>query len=201
MPQATKPRKAPLQARSKMSVEAILEAAARFLEEGDYFQLTTNRIAERAGVGIATLYQYFPSKEAIVAELLRRERQVLLDELAERARASDGQPLAIAIDLWVEAALDHQFRRPKLARALEIAELYLEVADETQATLDAVDDVVADRLQRVGIAHPQRTASELAALTRSLGNAASQRGDFDRMALKRRILAAIRGYLAEVGVP
>lgn len=63
------PRKKPRQERSQATVEAILQAATYILQEDGWSKLTTNRVAERAGVNIASLYQYFPNKEAIVAEL------------------------------------------------------------------------------------------------------------------------------------
>src|SRR5688572_32794194 len=68
-------RRKPTQPRSRATVEAILQAAAYILVEEGWQALTTNRIAERAGVNIASLYQYFPNKEAIVAELQRRHVQ------------------------------------------------------------------------------------------------------------------------------
>ncbi len=81
------PRKRPRQERSRATVEALLEAATDILIRDGYAKLTTNRIAERAGVNIASLYQYFPGKEAIVAELRRRhgadERAELREALAE----------------------------------------------------------------------------------------------------------------------
>ncbi|MEQ9529911.1 MAG: helix-turn-helix domain-containing protein, partial [Parvibaculaceae bacterium] len=67
-----KPKKQPKQARSKASYDAVVSAAARLLRERGYEALTTNHIAEQAGVGIATLYEFFPNKEAIVAELTAR---------------------------------------------------------------------------------------------------------------------------------
>ena len=67
-----KPKKRPKQARSKASFDAILGAAARLLRERGYEALTTNHIAAQAGVGIATLYEFFPNKEAVVAELAAR---------------------------------------------------------------------------------------------------------------------------------
>lgn len=73
MPQNTETRRRrPLQSRSRQTVEAILEAAAQVLESHGPERATTNRIAERAGVSIGTLYQYFPNKEALYAELARR---------------------------------------------------------------------------------------------------------------------------------
>jgi AcrR family transcriptional regulator len=67
-----KPRKLPRQARSRASFEAIVEACARLLPEHGYAALSTNQIAERAGVGIGTLYEFFPNKESIVALLIER---------------------------------------------------------------------------------------------------------------------------------
>src|SRR5256885_17137254 len=67
-----KPRRRPRQERSRETVEAIVEAAAQVFERHGYAAGTTNRIAERAGVSIGSLYQYFPNKDAIVAELARR---------------------------------------------------------------------------------------------------------------------------------
>ncbi|MEM9460617.1 MAG: TetR/AcrR family transcriptional regulator [Myxococcota bacterium] len=73
MPQKTENRRRkPLQSRSRQTVEAILEAAAQILESHGPEQGNTNRIAQRAGVSIGTLYQYFPNKEALYAELARR---------------------------------------------------------------------------------------------------------------------------------
>jgi len=82
------PRKMPRQDRSRATVEAVLEATTDILIREGNMKLTTNRIAERAGVNIASLYQYFPGKEAIVAELRRRhgadQRTALRQVLAER---------------------------------------------------------------------------------------------------------------------
>lgn len=77
-------RKKPQQERSLAMVEALLEAAARvFVKEG-YAKATTNRIATAAGVSVGSLYQYFPSKDAIAVELLRRYRDGLVDLVASR---------------------------------------------------------------------------------------------------------------------
>jgi AcrR family transcriptional regulator len=66
------PRKLPKQARSEATVEAVLEAAAQIFERHGYAAGTTNRIAERAGVSIGSLYQYFPNKDAILVALVHR---------------------------------------------------------------------------------------------------------------------------------
>ncbi|MEE4160020.1 TetR/AcrR family transcriptional regulator [Pseudomonas viridiflava] len=69
---SVKPRKIPAQARSRATVDAIIQATTYILTKVGWDGLTTNAIAERAGVNIGSLYQFFPNKEAIIAELQRR---------------------------------------------------------------------------------------------------------------------------------
>ena len=64
-----KVRKVPHQERSKVMVDAILEAAAQVFAELGYARATTNKIAERAGVSVGSLYQYFPNKDSLIASL------------------------------------------------------------------------------------------------------------------------------------
>ncbi len=64
------PRKRPHQQRSAATVDAILEAAARILERKGLDALTTNVVAELAGISIGSLYQYVPGKAVILAELM-----------------------------------------------------------------------------------------------------------------------------------
>jgi len=58
-------RRTPRQARARATIATIFEAAIQILERGGYEALTTNRIAERAGVSVSTLYQYFENKDAL----------------------------------------------------------------------------------------------------------------------------------------
>ena len=66
-------RRSPRQARSRATWNAIVEASAQILEREGPEGLTTNDVAERAGVSIGTLYQYFPDKQAILIAAARRE--------------------------------------------------------------------------------------------------------------------------------
>jgi AcrR family transcriptional regulator len=78
----------PTQERSRATVEALVQATADILVRDGSAKLTTNRIAERAGVNVASLYQFFPGKEALVAEVSRRhvkeQRQAAREVLATR---------------------------------------------------------------------------------------------------------------------
>ena len=101
------PRKTAQQARSRATVEALLDATADILIRHGYAKLTTNRIAERAGVNIASLYQYFPGKEAIVAELRCRhgaeQRAAVRRVLTERRGRSFEATLRALVSTGIAA--------------------------------------------------------------------------------------------------
>ena len=73
----TSPRKMASQKRSRATVDALVEATARILMKEGYDRASTNKIAAMAGVSIGSLYQYFPSKEALVAAVIERHTQEL----------------------------------------------------------------------------------------------------------------------------
>ena len=77
-------RRLPRQARSQLKIELMFEAAMRLLDDGDVRTLTTNAVAERAGVSIGTLYQYFGDKESLLDALVERE----LGDMAGKVMAS-----------------------------------------------------------------------------------------------------------------
>src|SRR5260221_6217169 len=124
-------RKAPSQPRSARMVETIVEAAARILETRGLAGFNTNAVAERAGVSVGSLYQYFPSKEALVAALSNRERKLLAAAIAAAARPAADLNLAGALRRLARAAIRRQLARPDLARVLDFEEqrLALDEAD------------------------------------------------------------------------
>ncbi|WP_448869337.1 TetR/AcrR family transcriptional regulator, partial [Delftia acidovorans] len=69
-------RRQPVQARAQRTLQAIVQAAAQILVKEGEAALTTNRIAERAGVSIGTLYQYFPDKQAVFRAMVDGQRRV-----------------------------------------------------------------------------------------------------------------------------
>lgn len=83
-------KKHPAQGRSQATVVAVVEATAQLLAEQGYARLTTNHIAERAGVSIGSLYQYFPGKEAIVAQVAEK---LVNDVLADFGAGLLGLPV------------------------------------------------------------------------------------------------------------
>jgi len=78
-----KSRRTPRQARAEGTVDAILDAAFQLLEADGVEKLTTNHVAQRAGVSIGTVYQYFASKQDILAALAQRRAGAVRDAIAE----------------------------------------------------------------------------------------------------------------------
>ena len=113
-----KPRKQPRQERSKITVDAILTATARILTEEGYEKASTNRIAEVAGVSIGSLYQYFPNKESLVAELLKKHSNDMVEIMESKLNSLTDVPLEIAVPELVKAAIAAHAINPKLHRVL-----------------------------------------------------------------------------------
>ena len=84
-------KKEPRQARSKASVQAMVQACARILERRGYAGLSTNAIAEVAGVSIGSVYEYFPGKDAIVARLVQDMVAEVRAMLEGRLALTDGR--------------------------------------------------------------------------------------------------------------
>jgi AcrR family transcriptional regulator len=118
--QRLEPRKPPVQKRSKATVDEIISAAARVFEAHGYAAGTTNRIAEWAGVSIGTLYQYFPSKEAIAVSLLERHIADTDQRIHEWVghMVSEQHGLRAALHDYVTGMLEMHSGRPRLLHIL-----------------------------------------------------------------------------------
>lgn len=189
-----KPRKLPAQARSAETVKAILEAAARILETKGFDGYTTNAVADRAGVSIGSLYQYFPNKDAITKALIQRETSTLLAEI----KALDESDPTQGILHLIRAAVAHQLRRPTLARLLDFEETRLPLTKEVHH----VRDVICAALKTLLIsaytsihADITATAQDIVAIVKGMIDAAGERGEQDSQALQSRVARAVFGYL------
>ncbi|MEY4562414.1 MAG: hypothetical protein RLZZ618_1691 [Pseudomonadota bacterium] len=74
-------RKQPTQERAQQTIATIFEATAQIVEAEGEAGLSTNKVAKKAGFSVGTLYQYFPTKEAILVALIARERRRVMDEM------------------------------------------------------------------------------------------------------------------------
>lgn len=188
------PRKRPHQQRSAATVDAILEAAARILERKGLDALTTNAVAELAGVSIGSLYQYFSGKAAILAELIRRERLILLAGIDRIAHAPGDSPKDDVCSLiWIAVA--HQLLRPALARALEYGEATLPLGPETAKLTNELVRYMATLLERHGVSKVMEAAHDLVALAKGMIDAAGIAGESDQRVLVDRVCRAALGYL------
>lgn len=113
----TSPRKSPRQERSRATVDAILEATARVLLRDGYDRASTNRIAQAAGVSVGSLYQYFPSKEALAAALIDRH-MTETEALLQVPESEMGRPLPELARLLVRGMLRAHAVHPKLHQVL-----------------------------------------------------------------------------------
>lgn len=121
--QAAKPRKVQRrrakQPRAQTTVTAILDAAAQVLVRDGYVNASTNRIAERAGVSVGSVYEYFRNKEDLFDALIQRQAGDTLSRIVAEAPAP-GQPLEETLRSLVFAALAAQREYgPELYRQLE----------------------------------------------------------------------------------
>jgi AcrR family transcriptional regulator len=111
-------RKRPRQERSRATVEVILDATAQVLIRAGFDGLTTNTVAEVAGVSIGSVYQYFPNKMALVSALIERHLDsVHAAVFSELARVRD-LPLAAAVRAMIELMLRARAVNPEIHRVL-----------------------------------------------------------------------------------
>jgi AcrR family transcriptional regulator len=133
----TAPRKAPRQSRSQATVDALVEAGARALALEGYERANVNRIAELAGVSVGSLYQYFPSKEALVTAVSRRHSARMIEVFQKDILSLAFVPLheavrGVVLRVFEAYAVDPALRRVlvhevphlgALTRSLEFDEL------------------------------------------------------------------------------
>ena len=115
---ANRPRRQAKQERSRETVEALLEAAARVLQERGYTGATTNRIAEVAGASVGTLYEYFANKEAVYEALIQQE----IEAIAAAVQIADldlDAPLHDSLSQIVKLGMAAMSHGPDFLRALE----------------------------------------------------------------------------------
>ena len=142
-------RKTPRQGRAWQTVQTIFQATAQILVSEGATKLTTNRVAERAGFSIGTLYQYFPSMEAILLAMIDLERRRVVAQLdrlladAESSPAHPGDHLRLFVRTLITSfGTGDPARRILLKRAWtldhtpQVIAMVRQVADRIQVTLE-----------------------------------------------------------------
>jgi AcrR family transcriptional regulator len=112
------PRKTPVQARSTVTVEAIWEATIQVLLSHGADRLTTTRVAERAGVSVGTLYQYYPNKQSLLFAVLEEHLDKVSAGVEAACEQHHGEPLAEMVKAVVERFVDAKMERKDISMAL-----------------------------------------------------------------------------------
>jgi AcrR family transcriptional regulator len=118
---AFQPRKTPVQKRSTVTVEAIAEATIQVLLVVGLDRLTTSRVAERAGVSVGTLYQYYPNKRALLYAVLEVHSTKVAEAVENACRTYRGAAAKVLVAAVVEAFVNAKLERADVSTALYAA--------------------------------------------------------------------------------
>ncbi len=196
--QPLEPRRRPAGARARKTVDRILTATASLLDEVGFDDLNTNAIAERAEVNVASLYQYFPNKYAVLMALADRMRDEQLEMIA-----TEMQPGGV----WRErlrGLLDAYLRmfvsRPGFAELAVVMSSSPALREVDAASLAAETRLIADGLVAYGVegSRGEREAIARVMLEASRGvlPLARRAGPTQRKRLMRELTRMLEGYLA-----
>lgn len=187
---ALRPRKLPVQARSETTVLAIYEASVQVLLSVGYRKLTTTRVAERAGVSVGTLYQYFPNRQALIRAVLERYLGEMLASIAADCRSLKGGSLDEIATGTVDAMIAAKWRRLEVSRAMHEPQVDVGGAElvRASATNPGIGEVEVEPL-----------AVFLVMACTSMLQAAFIDYAADQQTIRAHMHAMVRGYLREMG--
>ena len=115
---AFEPRKTPIQERAAATVQAIFEATIQVLLSHGADRLTTTRVADRAGVSVGTLYQYYPNKQSLLLAAFEKHMEEVCEKVEGACARARRKPLAEMIQQLVEAFVDVKIERADISVAL-----------------------------------------------------------------------------------
>jgi len=195
----TKPRKEGSQERSRATVDALVEATARILVREGFDKASTNRIAAVAGVSVGSLYQYFPSKDAILVALMEQSLTVFSQSMAEAIDGAPGASLGGDLKYMLQMGLVSHMSRPNLVRLLEDEFQRLESHINKASSHVAVRAAVIRLLKRyeadIRVDNIETAAQDVGAIAKTLMSAAGERSESDWETVIDRIVRAMLGYL------
>lgn len=205
-PDAFKPRKTPRQARSAATVDAISKAAIQVLLAEGGHRLTTTRVAERAGVSVGTMYQYFPHKQALLYSVVQRHMTEYVEAFEAACLQHRSQSIAAMTEGIVNAFVDSKIRQPDVSRALyriaaelDTDELRIGMSrrlqDACSALLASATDTRFDDL-------PDVSFTLLTAMNGTMRAFFELGGQTPRVGmLRKQLLTLCRGYLVDAASP
>ena len=200
-----KPRKRPVQARSEATVSALFEASIQVLLAVGYRKFTTTRVAERAGVSVGSLYQYFPNRQALITAVIERHLEELRVTIEQHCRRLRGSTLDQQVKGLVDAVIAAKWENIEVSRALHEPLADIGGMQLVNAAAVKAAGAIAEVLRSCADAS-FRDVDRLALLTviscSSLMQAAitDQTGGIGREALRAHMRAMVLGYLREMRV-
>ena len=155
-----KPRKTPVQARSAATVEAIYDGAIQVLLKVGVKDITTTRIAERAGVSVGTLYQYHPNIQSLMTAVLERHLNYVSQAVTTACEQNHRQRLDVMIKAMVDAFVAAKTAHVDVSKALYAVNSDLNCADivrrfatkSTQAVQSMLETVTDYKIKNVPVA-------------------------------------------------
>jgi AcrR family transcriptional regulator len=180
-------------------VATLLEAATRvFVKEG-YAKATTNRIAAAAGVSVGSLYQYFPSKDAIAVELLRRYRDGLVELVGARLATATPETFTPVVRDLIGELLRAEGINPALHRVLIEQVLRTSARREMLGFEERLEAVLASamRAAKIELRDPHLSAFMLVRVVLSVvQSAVVERPKYKTAALADELTHLVIGYVA-----
>ena len=202
-PESLNPRKKPQQQRSRVTIDTIFEATIQVLLANGLDRITTIQIADRAGVSVGSLYQYFPNKQALLAAVVKRHISEVVDATIAACRSAHGKRIGEMCATMMAAFVDAKTRRPEVSRALYLPSAAVNadaiVKEEASRCALAVHDMLITASD-AKFAQPQLVTGVLIASivgpTKAVIERGGDRGTFEM--LKLHLTALSVGYLKEV---
>jgi AcrR family transcriptional regulator len=197
------PRKRPQQRRSRVTIDTIFEATIQVLLANGLDGITTIQIAERAGVSVGSLYQYFPNKRALLAAVVKRHVGEVADATILACRSVHGRTIGEMCATMMSAFVDAKTRRPEVSRALYLPSAAVNadaiVKEESGRCAQAVHDMLISASDAT-FAQPREVSGiligSIVGPTRAVIEGGGNRATFER--LKLHLTALCVGYLKEV---
>ncbi len=196
-----KPRKLPVQARSETTVLAIHEASIQVLLSVGYRKLTTTRVAERAGVSVGTLYQYFPNRQALIRAVLERYLAEMSASIQADCQKLGGRSLDEIGTGMVDAMIAAKWRRLEVSRAMHEPLVEVGGAELVRASAARGASLVADLLRgcpEIAGVDVEPLAVFLVMACTSMLQAAFVEYAADKETIRAHMHAMVRGYLREM---
>lgn len=163
-PTHLKPRKMPRQSRATVTLDAIFEATIQVLVTDGPHRLTTTRVAERAGVSVGTMYQYFPHKQALFYALNERYLDDLAEKVENACQAQHGALMAQMVEALVTTYWNAKMERVEVTRALYRSVMELDNEPLIEAFASRVDAATAAML----VSAPDAVFADLATVNLTL---------------------------------